>query len=136
MDARRRRRLSDALTHLVFVPDARDPRFFLWGGASADAPGAAPTVSSLAARGRRETARVVDESLRVAGVTGTAISLRDALPALAAMSDDEAAAAPASVAAWSLAAKLALDLVCRERLVPRVWRTPEGATEEIGRAHV
>ncbi|MEK7860855.1 MAG: hypothetical protein AAB284_05820, partial [Chloroflexota bacterium] len=115
------------MTHLVFVPDPRDPRFFLWGGASADAPGAAPTVSALAARGRRETARVVDESLRVAGVTGTAISLRDALPALAAMSDDEAAAAPASVAAWRLAAKLALDLVARERLVPRVRRAPHGA---------
>ena len=117
------------MTHLLFIPDARNPRFFLWGGAAVDALGAAPTVSSLAARGKRETARVVDESLHVADVTGTAISLRDALPALAVLSDDLAAAAPASVAAWSFAAKLALDLVARERLVPRVRRASDGATE-------
>src|SRR2546430_12240955 len=43
------------------------------------------------------------------------------------MNAAETERAPASVAAWSLAAKLALDLVGRERLVPRLVPTNGGA---------
>ncbi|MBP7149706.1 MAG: DEAD/DEAH box helicase, partial [Acidobacteria bacterium] len=43
-----------------------------------------------------------------------------------ALTAEEAARAPASLAAWSLAAKLALELVGRERIVPRVVATDAG----------
>jgi SNF2 domain-containing protein/SNF2 helicase protein/helicase-like protein len=88
-----------------------------------------PAVAALDACGEPATARLIDRSLGIADVSGTAVGLRDALPALAAVGEDDLTGAPASVAAWSLAAKLALDLVGRERLVPCVRRTPEGTTE-------
>ncbi|HYL04734.1 MAG TPA: hypothetical protein VE075_01760, partial [Thermoanaerobaculia bacterium] len=104
--------------HLVFLPERDEPRFFLWGAASAASP--------LAARGRRGKAVLVDEALVVREVDGTSVPLLDALPLLAAMTTTEAERAPASVAVWSLAAKLALDLVGRERLLPRIERTRSG----------
>jgi len=117
------------VTHLLFLPDQSDPRFFLWGETPESAPERRRAVAALVACGERASARLVDESLGIADVSGTAVGLREALPALVALSEDDVARAPASVAAWSLAAKLALDLVCRERLLPRVRRTPDGATE-------
>src|SRR5260370_27923841 len=106
--------------HLVFLPEREQPRFFLWGAAFAASP--------LAARGLRGKALLVDEALALREVEGASIPLLDALPLLGAMTTAEAERAPGSVAVWSLAAKLALDLVGRERLVPRIERT-QGGTE-------
>ncbi|HEY6323159.1 MAG TPA: DEAD/DEAH box helicase [Thermoanaerobaculia bacterium] len=111
---------SAAGHHLVFLPSREEPRFFLWGAASVASP--------LAARGVRAKALLVDEALALREVDGTSVPLLDALPLLAAMTTAEAERAPGSVAVWSLAAKLALDLVGRERLVPRIERT-QGGTE-------
>jgi len=98
--------------HLVFLPDRANPRFFLWGTSASS--------SSLATCGRPERAPVVDDTLTARELGGVALPLLEALPRLAAMTSAEIAHAPASLAAWSLAAKLVLDLVGRERIVPRV----------------
>jgi hypothetical protein len=98
--------------HLVFLPDGDAPRFFVWGGEAAG--------SALAAGGRQESATVVGDKLRVRETPGVAVGLIDAVGRLARMTAAELERAPASVAAWSAAAKLALELVARERLVPRL----------------
>jgi hypothetical protein len=110
---------SAAGHHLVFLPERAGPHFFLWGAAAAASP--------LAARGARAKALLLDEALAWREIEGTSVFLLDALPLLAAMTAAELQRAPGSVAVWSLAAKLALDLVGRERLVPRIERTEEGA---------
>ncbi|WP_437282270.1 DEAD/DEAH box helicase [Sorangium sp. So ce375] len=94
---------------LVFLPD--DLRFFLWDDAAA--------ARSLGATTPAE-AVVVSEAGRAVRKAGQAAPLLDGLSALATMAQDDLGRAPASVAAWSLASKLALDLVVRERIVPRV----------------
>ncbi len=93
--------------------------------------GAAPSrlAAALGTVGKRATATVADEWLTVARVEGSAIGLLDAVAILAAAEEDAIARAPASLAAWSLAAKLALELVGRERLVPRARITSSGAVE-------
>ncbi len=48
---------------------------------------------------------------------------------LAAVATEEAERVPASVVAWSYAAKLALELVGRERVVPRLQERPGGGME-------
>jgi len=96
----------------VFLPDRAAPRFLVWG--------AGAVASPLSAGGTPEKACLVDETLAPRKLAGVAVPLLDALPLLAAMTAAETDRAPASVAGWSLAAKLALDLVGRERLVPRV----------------
>ena len=107
-------RLSKAGTasHVVFLPDRAAPRFFHWGASGAG--------SSIFARGKAERIRLVDETLAPREVAGVTAPLLEALPRLAAMTAAETEHAPASLAAWSLAAKLALDLVGRERIVPRI----------------
>ena len=110
---------SEGVCHLVFLPDRPAPRFFLWGSGAAG--------SSLARCGRPQKALVLGETLAAREVAGVAVPLLEALPLLAAMNAAETERAPASVAAWSLAAKLALDLVGRERLVPRLVPTNGGA---------
>jgi len=125
---RKTSRKGSGLTHLVFLPDRERPRFFLWGSAEAESA-EGEIVRTLSAGGRRERARLVDESLVAREVEGTAIPVLDALPVLAAVTGEEAARVPASLATWSLGAKLALDLVGRERLVPRVLAGPDGKTE-------
>ncbi len=104
--------------HLVFLPERPEPRFFLWGAASLASP--------LAALGKPGKALLVDEELAPREVKGVSVPLLDALPPLAAMTMTEIERGPGSVAVWSLAAKLALDLVGRERLVPRIERPEEG----------
>src|SRR2546426_12846376 len=84
--------------------------------------------SPLSAGGTAEKACLLDETLAPRALAGVAVPLLDALPLLAAMTAAETDRAPASVAGWSLAAKLALDLVGRERLVPRVVAA-NGGTE-------
>ncbi len=104
---------------LVFLPD--DLRFFLWDDTAPE---------RLAARSLGATtpaeAVVVSETGRAVRKAGEAAPLLDGVSALARMAQDDLGRAPPSVAAWSLASKLALDLVVRERVVPRV--TPTGAT--------
>ncbi|MCZ7564993.1 MAG: DEAD/DEAH box helicase [Burkholderiales bacterium] len=107
--------------HVVFLPDRAAPRFFGWGGGEADAP-------LFRAGGTPDRARLVDEALATHELRGLAVPLLDALPRLAAMTAAETERVVASLAAWSLAAKLALDLVGRERIVPRV-AAANGATE-------
>ncbi|MGK3982826.1 DEAD/DEAH box helicase [Sorangium sp. So ce136] len=102
---------------LVFLPD--DLRFFLWDDTDPE---------RLAARSLGATtpaeAVVVSEAGRAVRKAGEAAALLDGVAALARMAQDDLGRAPPSVAAWSLASKLALDLVVRERVVPRV--TPGG----------
>jgi hypothetical protein len=109
-------------THLVFLPDP--PRFFLWG-----LPSAVPSVAALLACGRPGTCTLVDESVRPAEVAGVEIPLLAALPVLARMAATEAGRASGSVTAWSHAAKLALELVGRERLVPVIRPGRDGTFE-------
>ncbi|MGK3963712.1 SNF2-related protein [Sorangium sp. So ce118] len=98
---------------LVFLPD--DVRLFFWGDTDAD---------RLAARSLGATtpaeAVVVSEAGRAVRKAGEAAALLDGVAALARMAQDDLGRAPPSIAAWSLASKLALDLVVRERVVPRV----------------
>ncbi|WP_437626958.1 DEAD/DEAH box helicase [Sorangium sp. So ce1151] len=98
---------------LVFLPD--DLRFFLWDDTDPE---------RLAARSLGATtpaeAVVVSEAGRAVRKAGEAAALLDGVAALARMAQDDLGRAPPSVAAWSLASKLALDLVVRERVVPRV----------------
>jgi superfamily II DNA or RNA helicase len=54
------------------------------------------------------------------------------VPILAALAADDLGRVPASVAAWSLAAKLALDLVARERVTPVITTTDAGAEARWG----
>ncbi|XXT25040.1 DEAD/DEAH box helicase [Sorangium sp. So ce429] len=98
---------------LVFLPD--DLRFFLWDDTAPE---------RLAARSLGATtpaeAVVVSEAGRAVRKAGKAAALLDGAAALARMAQGDLGRAPPSVAAWSLASKLALDLVVRERVVPRV----------------
>jgi hypothetical protein len=68
-------------------------------------------------------------------VDGLAIPLRDALPALAAIGVAEAQQLPPSVAIWSAAAKFALDLVSRGRVIPAIEST-ESRVEARWRASI
>ncbi len=105
------------MMHLVYQPKPEStPCFFLWG----DDRSRIPAIDSLASLGRRATACLVSDSGRLERVTGTAVPLFDAVTTLAALDARELDRIPASVAGWSLAAKLALDLVARERVVPLV----------------
>ncbi|WP_437941792.1 DEAD/DEAH box helicase [Sorangium sp. So ce341] len=110
---------------LVFLPD--DLRFFLWDDSAPD---------RLAARSLGATtpaeAVVVTEAGRAVRKTGAAAPLLDGVSALASVGQDDLGRAPPSVAAWSLASKLALDLVVRERVVPRV--APASAAGERAEA--
>src|SRR2546427_3159352 len=111
---------AEGACHLVFLPDRAAPRFLVWG--------AGAVASPLSAGGTPERAGLVDEPLAPRALAGVAVPLLDALPLLAAMTAAETDRAPASVAGWSLAAKLALDLVGRERLVPRIAAGNGGTT--------
>jgi hypothetical protein len=107
-------------THLVFLPDPAAPTFFLWKAPSASGRRVPASVAQLEAAGTRGSARIADEALCVRDVDGIAIPLLAALPLLSTLGGDEADAVSPSLAAWSGAAKLALDLVGRGRLVPQM----------------
>ncbi|WP_437553504.1 DEAD/DEAH box helicase [Sorangium sp. So ce367] len=104
---------------LVFLPG--DLRFFLWDDTAVDQLSARSLGATTSAE-----AVVVSKAGRAVRRAGQAAPLLDGLSALASMAQDDLGRAPPSVAAWSLASKLALDLVVRERVVPRV--VPVGAT--------
>lgn len=107
------------MAHLLFLPDTVRPCFFLWGPAS-EGGAAARLEPELAARGEVRKERVVVESLVASRRTGAAIGLLDAIPVLAAVPMAAMKELPASLGAWSLAAKLALELATRGRFVPRL----------------
>jgi superfamily II DNA or RNA helicase len=98
--------------HLVFLPDRASPRFFAWGAGAQN--------SALAPVGKPGSALLVDETLNTREVDGMAFPLLGALPCLAGMTIPELERLPPSWAVWSLASKLALELVGHERIVPRL----------------
>ncbi|MBI3014391.1 MAG: DEAD/DEAH box helicase [Candidatus Tectomicrobia bacterium] len=119
------------MNHLVFRPrPVGGPEFFLWGSDPGSAN--AGIIERLAASGRRATVRVVSDHGKAEQVRGLRIGLLDGVAVLARIEAADLEGVPASVAAWSLAAKLALDLVARERILPLVLPAPEGAEARWG----
>ena len=98
--------------HLLFIPDIADPRLFLWGEQA--------SAIAFAAVGRAGKERCITASGHAEEVDGIVIPLALALPALAAIAVADSAQLPASIAMWSAAAKFALDLIARGRLIPTV----------------
>ena len=113
--------------HLLFVPDAVQPRVFLWG--------AQASSMSLAALGMTASERCVTERGIAEDVNGIAIGLAEALPALAAIGVSEAQQLPTSISIWSAAAKFALDLIARGRVIPTI-DTESGSTYARWRASI
>jgi len=132
LGAPRARLLTSPASHLVVLPrDGGGPRLFLWPADHAgDRPG--PVLTDLAGIGEAATATVVTEKAAAERVRGIAVPLSPAVPILAALAADDLGRVPASVAAWSLAAKLALDLVARERVTPVITATEAGAEARWG----
>jgi len=106
--------LPIAGVHLVFVPDVARPRMMIWGSDVANHP--------LAVNGESASLLLPDDSFKSRRVRGYVVPLLDAVAQLAAMTQSEIEQAACSVAVWSLASKLLLELVARERLVPRVMK--------------
>lgn len=98
--------------HLLFLPDIAQPRLFLWGAQAGSL--------ALASLGAVQRQRCITETGVAEEVDGVAIPLREALPALAAIGIAEAQQLPASISIWSAAAKFALDLIARGRLIPAI----------------
>lgn len=115
------------MTHLVYQPGPV-PRLFLWG----QDPSPQPAVEHLASLGRRASARIVTDRLATAQVRGTVIELLEGATALAALDVSDLERLPASVAAWSLAAKLGFDLIARERIVPLIQYSGAGLEARWG----
>jgi hypothetical protein len=113
--------------HLLFVPDATQPHWLLWGSEAAHSP--------LAVLGEPSTRVIPDESFAEQGfklrrVRGYRLPLLDGAVQLAALTQAELSLLPPSLAVWSLAAKFGLELVAREQLVPRVVKQ---ADEQVAR---
>lgn len=100
--------------HLLFVPDPDRPGWFLWGNEAAQ--------SALAVLGEPASRVIPDERLRLRRVRGYRLPLLEGAVQLAAAPQTELSRWPASLAAWSLAAKFGLELVAREQVLPRVIR--------------
>ncbi len=109
--------------HVLFLPDRHAPRFFVWGEGT--------QASALCAGGVPERVTLIGETLALCAVEGIGVPLLDALPRLAALESSALERASASTAAWSAAAKLALDLVGRERLVPRIVAETAGGRAQF-----
>jgi len=105
--------------YLTFVPHDDEPYFLLWGGAAGEA--------SLAVLGQPARATLIDAELRIQTVAGYALPLLDAVRALAVISANDFPRHSASICVWSLSAKLACELIARERIVPRVVATASGS---------
>jgi len=98
--------------HLLYVPDAARPRLFLWGENAQQVP--------FASLGQPATQPCVLEAGIAEDVEGVSIDLQVGLPALASIGVAEASQLPPSVAIWTAAAKLALDLIARGRIIPTI----------------
>ena len=75
---------------------------------------------ALAAAGQEATQRCITETGLAEYLQGVAVPLAAALPRLAATGVAEAAQLPASFSIWTAAAKFALDLISRGRLIPAI----------------
>ncbi len=100
--------------HLLFVPDAERPHWLLWGSEASQSP--------LAVLGEPTSRVIPDEKLKLRRVRAYRLPLLEGAAQLAAIAQVELPRLPASVAVWSLAAKLGLELVAREQIVPRVLK--------------
>ncbi|WP_043709887.1 DEAD/DEAH box helicase [Corallococcus macrosporus] len=102
---------------LVFLPDAET--LFLWG--PEPLPG---SLDGLADLGERASSLLVTpEGLREC--KGHNLPLVATVERLAVMGASEAESFPGSIALWTLASKLALELIARERVVPTLLRRGE-----------
>jgi hypothetical protein len=97
---------------LVFLPERNS---FFWSGEDCLPVG----LAAVAERGILDEAELVTPSNR-SRVAGKRLPLLDTAAALAVVPVGEVPRLAGSVAAWSLASKLALDLVSRERVVPTI----------------
>jgi hypothetical protein len=99
---------------LVYVPEME--KLFLWGD------GVAPRdAAGIALSGKRAMAELVTPEGRRT-VHGAELSLLDTAAMLAVVPAAELEALPASIATWTLASKLAIELLARERVVPTIAR--------------
>jgi superfamily II DNA or RNA helicase len=122
---------ADSTHQLVYVPRAAGgPGLFLWPAPAEH--GHAEPVARLAALGRPAAVRLVTDRLVVEEVQGLALPLLDGVAALVGLDAADLARVPASVAGFSLAAKLALDLVARERILPLVQPGRHGSEARWG----
>jgi len=112
-------RLQLANIHWLFVPDAT-PRWFVWGADLAQ-------LGEWMAAAAPQRLRCLTARNRVENVSGVAVDLLHGLEQLAGLTQQRLERLSPSVGVWSLAAKLALDLVARGRIVPRIQST---ATEQ------
>ena len=92
------------------MPDPAAPQMFLWGERV--------DQLHLAAAGKPTRARCISSDRALRSIEGIGIPLLEALPRLAAFTAADLTRLPASVSAWSIAAKLALEMVARGRIVP------------------
>jgi len=119
--------------HLTFLPEPAE--LFLWGEDAA--------ATDLYAAGRDATTRCLTQKGVVEDISGRAISLEMGLPALVGIGVAQSANLPSSVVIWSLAAKFALDLIARGRLIPTLagdessyvarWRASIALAEDADR---
>src|SRR5687767_10085690 len=122
----------DGLSRLLFAPrTVGGPHLFAWLR-DGEPEQRSAAVSSLTAAGRPAVASILTDAGTVERVQGTAIPLGEALGILSALPADDLEIAPPTVAVWSLASKLALDLVARERIVPVIDATDAGAEARWG----
>jgi hypothetical protein len=97
---------------LVFLPDIEAP--FWWG-----AEPVPRVLAGEAARGERCIRQLLTPD-GIQAVQGVALPLLDSLVTLAVLPRASLPELADSVAAWSMASKLAIELVARERVVPRL----------------
>ncbi len=105
---------------LVFLPES--DALFLWG----DAVSGQGVLAELANHGKPSHAELVTPPGRRADISGQALPLLEALPLLAGVPTSSLLELPPSVMVWCLASKLALNLVVRERIAPRIVSKPGG----------
>ncbi|MFC1641531.1 ATP-dependent helicase, partial [Myxococcota bacterium] len=122
---------------LVFLPERR--KFFWWEDER-------PAFWLAAAVGRGEPAEVeLVTSAKRARVAGTALGLFDTVAGLSVTPVAVVPALSGSVSTWTLASKLALELVSRERVVPTIvrcggkvvarWGAALSASDDAARVH-
>jgi superfamily II DNA or RNA helicase len=105
-----------ALMALLFLPGPSV--FFLWGDAAALRNVPAPALAQGGEAASVEL--VVPEGRR--SMAGRALPLIETTSQLAVLTSATLESLPSSVAVWSLASKLAIELVARERVVPTITR--------------